>query len=73
MFADRYKYFARHVTAFLGTRRLVFDVYTRRSILDEQLGKLHDRREAAVACISVGYDWPKEVRVRYGSSLVFRG
>lgn len=72
MLADRYKHFARHVTALLSTRRLVFDMYTGRSILDEQFGKLHDRREAAVACVSVGYHWPKKVRVRYASSLVFR-
>lgn len=73
MLADRHKYFARHVTAFLGTRSLILDVNTCRSILDEQLGKLHDRCEAAVTGISVGYDGSKEVRVCYTSSLVFWG
>lgn len=44
MLADGHKYLASHVTTLLGSRSLVFDVYSCRTFLDEQLCELHDSR-----------------------------
>lgn len=57
MLADRHKHFARHMAAFLGPRRLIFDVDTCRSLFDKQLRKLHNCCETAMSGVSICYYW----------------
>lgn len=64
MFADRNQDLARHVSALLRARRLIFDVYTRSALLYEQLCKLHNCRKTAMSGISVGNNWSEVVDVR---------
>lgn len=73
MLADRYQYFARHVTAFLGTRRLILDMDSCRPVLDEELGKLHNCRETAMASICIRYYRSEEISVGDTSSFRFWG
>lgn len=61
--ADGHKHLARHVSTLLGARRLVLDVDTRSTLLDEQLGQLHDSRQSAVARVRVGDDGAEVVDV----------
>jgi len=61
--ADGHEHLARHVPALLGARGLVLDVDARRALLDEELGQLHDGRQAAVARVGVGDDGPQVVDV----------
>lgn len=71
MLADRYQDFASHVTTLLRARRLVLNVDSCCSVLDEKLGELHDSREAAVTSVGVGYHWPQEIRICYISTIRF--
>lgn len=52
--ADRYKDLACHVPTFLCSRRLVFNVYSRSTALDEELRQLHDCRQPTMSGVSVG-------------------
>jgi hypothetical protein len=47
---------AAHVPALFGPRLLVFEVHPRRPRFDHELGQLHDRRQSAVARVTVGND-----------------
>lgn len=51
--ADGHQHFASHVTTFLGSWRLVFDVYTRCTFLNEELCQLEDCCETSVSSISI--------------------
>mmetsp|Transcript_92592 Transcript_92592/g.267362 ORF Transcript_92592/g.267362 Transcript_92592/m.267362 type:complete len:270 (+) Transcript_92592:1077-1886(+) len=47
---------AAHMAALLRAWFLVLDVDAGRTVLDEHLGQLHRRREAAMACVRIGDD-----------------
>lgn len=49
------------MTTLLRSRRLIFDVNSRRAALDEELRQLHDGCETAVASVCVGDDGPQKV------------
>ncbi|KAJ6443327.1 protein kinase SNF1 [Purpureocillium lavendulum] len=67
--ADGHEDLAGHVTALLGAGGLVLDVDAGGTLLDEELGELHDGREAAVARVGVGDDGPQVVDVGEGAAL----
>lgn len=69
MLAHRHHDFPAHVPALLRAGRLVLDVDARRAGLDEELGQLHRRGDAAVARVGVGDDGAEEVGVRRGTAL----
>lgn len=52
--ADRYQNLSGHVAALLGAWCLILDVNTGRTLLDEQLSKLHDGRQTTVAGVRIG-------------------
>jgi hypothetical protein len=51
-----HQHLAGHVAALLGAGRLVLDVDAGGALLDEELGQLHDGRQAAVASVGIGDD-----------------
>jgi hypothetical protein len=61
--ADRHQDLSSHVTTLLRSRRLILNVYTSSTFLNEQLGKLHDGCKTAMSRIRIGYDWSQEVGV----------
>lgn len=73
MLTDRHQYLSSHVTTFLRSWRLIFDVYTSRTLLDEQLCELHDSREPSMTSIRIGNDWSQEVGICNLRTVGFRG
>jgi hypothetical protein len=63
MFADRNQHFSSHMTTLLRPWRLVFDVYSRCSLLDEQLCELHHCSQSTVPGICVCDDGTEVVDV----------
>jgi hypothetical protein len=63
VFRDGYQDLAGHVAALLGASRLVLNVDAGSALLDEELGQLHDGRQAAVASVGVGDDRAQVVDV----------
>ena len=61
--ADRNQDLAGHVSALLGAGSLIFNVNARSSLLDEELGELHDSSEATVTSVCVRNKGPQEVDV----------
>ena len=61
VFLDGHQHLASHVAALLGAGGLVLDVDACRTLLNEELGELHDRRETAMASVGVGNDRSKIV------------
>ena len=72
VFADGDQHFASHVSALLGTRSLIFNVYASSSFLDEHLGEFHDRRETSVTRVCICNDGSEEVCVCNIGALGFR-
>lgn len=58
-----------HVTALLGAGSLIFDVDTGGSLLNEELGELHDSGETTMASVRIGDDGPKVINVRNLAAL----
>jgi hypothetical protein len=63
VFADRHKDLSSHVTALLRSRRLVLNVDTSSSLLDEKHCKLHDRCQATMSSIRISDNRSEEVSV----------
>ena len=63
MFADRNQNLASHVSTLLGARRLILDMNTSSSLLDKELGELHDSSETTVTGICVCNKRPQEIDV----------
>lgn len=63
VFADRNQNLASHVSTLLGARRLVLNVNASSSLLDEQLGELHDSGETTVTGVCVRNKRSQEVNV----------
>lgn len=61
-----------HVTAFLSSRRLIFDVYSSSSSFDEQPRQLHNSGKPAMASISVRNDWAEVVNIWLLSTFGWR-
>jgi hypothetical protein len=60
---DGDKDLASHVAALLGSGGLILNVDTGGTLLDEELGELHDGSETTVAGISIGDDGTEVVNV----------
>ena len=71
MLADRNKDLASHVATFLGSRSLVLDVNTSSTLLDKQLGELHDSGETTMTGISVCDDGTEIIDVLEVGTLGF--
>ena len=63
MLADGHQDFAGHVAALLRARRLVLNVNSRGSSLDEQSRQLHDGRQTAVTGVCIRNNGPEVVVV----------
>ena len=63
MLADGHQYFAGHMAALLGARSLVLNVNPSGTLLDEELGQLHNGRQTAVTSIGIGDDGSEVVDV----------
>ena len=73
MLANGNKDLSGHVTALLGSGSLVLNVDTGGTLLDEELGELHDGSETAMASIGVGNDGSEVVNVGDTGALVLGG
>jgi len=62
--ANRHQDLASHVSALLGTRSLVLDVNTSRTLLNEQLRELHNSSQTTVSGVCVCNNRPQEIGVR---------
>lgn len=71
--ADWDKDLAGHMAALLGTWSLVLNVDTGSTLLDEELGELHDGGQATVASVGIGNDRAEVVNVGDGSTLTLGG
>lgn len=69
MLADGYQHLTRHVSTLLRAWGLVFDVDARSSLLDEQLGQLHDGSETAMASVCIGNDGSEIVNILQAATL----
>ncbi|KUI62650.1 hypothetical protein VP1G_11414 [Cytospora mali] len=69
---DGHEHLAGHVSALLGPGRLVLDVDAGSTLLDEQLGQLHDGRQATVASVTIGDDGAEVVDVGQARPLGLR-
>lgn len=63
MFADRNQNLASHVSTLLGARRLILNVNASSSLLDKELGELHDSGETTVTGVCVRNKRSQEVNV----------
>lgn len=63
MLADGDQDLASHVSAFLSTGSLILNVNSSSTLLNEELGKLHNGSQAAMAGVSVGNDGTQVVDV----------
>lgn len=63
MFADGDQDLSGHVTTLLGTRSLVLNVNTSSTLLNEELGELHDGGETTVTSVGIGNDGSEVVEV----------
>lgn len=63
MLANGDQHLSRHVTALLGTRRLVLNVNTRGPLLHEKLRQFHHSGKATMAGVSIGNDGSKVVDI----------
>ena len=63
VFADRNQDLASHVSTLLGARRLILNVNASSSLLDKELGKLHDSSETTVTGICIRNKRPQEIDV----------
>jgi hypothetical protein len=61
--ADRNQDFASHVAALLGTRSLILNVNASSTLLDEELGELHNSSKTTVASICISNERSQEVDV----------
>lgn len=68
-----HKDLSSHVTALLGARGLVLDVNTGGTLLNEELGKLHDSRQTTVTSVGISDDGPEVVDVGNLGALFFGG
>lgn len=68
--ANRHKNLPGHMTALLGPRRLVFNMDTSCTLLDEQLSELHGSCQASMTSISISDNRPEKIRI--GSILSLR-
>lgn len=71
--ADRHENLSGHMAALLGAGSLVLDMDTSSSALHEELGQLHDRRQATVTGIGVSNDGTQIVHIRHVGTLLLRG
>lgn len=72
MLADRYQHLSGHVTALLGPWGLVLDMNTSSTLLNEQLGQLHDRRQTTMSSIGICDNGSEVVNVGEFAALGFR-
>jgi hypothetical protein len=68
--ADGHQHLAGHVAALLGARGLVFNMDASSTLLDKELGQLHDSRQTAVASIGIGNDGAEVINVGELCALV---
>ena len=60
---DGHQHLSSHMATLLCPRCLILNMYTSRALLDEELGELHDSRQASMTGICVGDNRPKIVDV----------
>jgi hypothetical protein len=70
MFLNGNKDLSGHMTTLLCARGLVFNVDSCRTLLNEQLGKLHDRGETTMPSIRVGNNGAEIVNVEKVCALL---
>jgi hypothetical protein len=70
MFGDRDEYLACHVSAFLRTRCLIFDMDTSGTFLDKHLGEFEHGSEATVPGIGISDDGAEIIDVGDFGSLL---
>ena len=63
VFADRNQDLASHVSTLLGTRRLILNVNTSSTLLDKELGELHDSCQTTVTGVCICNERSQEVDV----------
>ena len=56
MFTNGNQHFPSHMSTFLGSRSLILNVYTSRTLLDKQLGQLHNGSQTSMSGISICND-----------------
>lgn len=61
--ADRYQNLSSHVSTLLGSWSLILNVYASCTLLDEELGELHDRRKTSMSSIRISNDWSQVVDI----------
>jgi hypothetical protein len=61
--ADRDQDFTSHVATLLGTRSLILNVNASSTLLDEELGELHDSSQTTVTSIRISNERSQEVDV----------
>ena len=71
MLADWHQHFTRHVSALLGPRRLIFNMNAGGTVLDEQLGQLHDGCKTTMTCVSIRNDRSEEISICNAATVGF--
>jgi hypothetical protein len=62
-----------HVAALLGTRCLVLNVNTSSTLLNEELGELHDGGQTTMSGIGISNDWAEVIDVGHASAVSLGG
>lgn len=71
--ADRHQHLSSHMSTLLRARRLILNVNSGCSLLNEQLGELHDGSQTTVAGVSIGDDGTQVVDVGQLGAVGFGG
>lgn len=70
MFGDGHEYFSGHVPALLRTGRLILNVNTSSTLLDEHFRQLHNGCKTTMARVSISHNGPHVVHVGRLSTLL---